>query len=43
MPPSIRDWSPSDQLSYFISEEVDNLDLSAMMERYAGEERVFLH
>jgi transposase len=39
MPPSMRDWLPSDHLAYFISDVVDNLDLSVIMERYAGEER----
>jgi transposase len=35
----MRDWLPSDHLAYFISDVVDNLDLSVIMERYAGEER----
>jgi len=39
MPASMREWLPSDHLSYFISDVVDHLDLSAMMERYASEER----
>jgi transposase len=39
MPASMRDWLPSDHLAYFISDVVDHLDLSAIMERYAGEER----
>jgi transposase len=39
MPASMRDWLPSDHLAYFISDVVDQLDLSAIMERYAGEER----
>jgi len=39
MPPSMRDWLPSDHLAYFISDVVDNLDLSVIMERYAREER----
>jgi transposase len=39
MPASMRDWLPSDHLAYFISDVVDNLDLSAIMERYVGEER----
>ena len=39
MPASMREWLPSDHLSYFISDVVDHLDLSAIMERYAGEER----
>ena len=39
MPASMREWLPSDHLSYFISDVVDHLDLSEIMERYAGEER----
>jgi transposase len=39
MPASMRDWLPSDHLAYFISDVVDHLELSAIMERYAGEER----
>ena len=39
IPASMRDWLPSDHLAYFISDVVDNLDLSAIMERYVGEER----
>jgi transposase len=39
MPVSMRDWLPSDHLVYFISDVVDHLDLSAIMERYADEER----
>ena len=39
MPASMREWLPSDHLAYFITDVVDHLDLSAIMERYAGEER----
>ncbi len=39
MPASIRDWLPSEHLAYFISDVVDQMDLSAIMERYAREER----
>ena len=39
MPASMQDWLPSDHLTYFISDVVDHLDLSAIMKRYAGEER----
>ena len=39
MPASMQDWLPSDHLAYFISDVVDNLDLSAIMERYSGEDR----
>jgi transposase len=39
MPASMREWLPSDHLAYFISDVVDQLDLSAILARYAGEER----
>ena len=39
MPASMRDWLPTEHLTYFISDMVDQLDLSVIMERYAGEER----
>jgi transposase len=39
MPASMREWLPADHLAYFISDVVDHLDLSVIMERYAGEER----
>jgi transposase len=39
MPASMRDWLPTDHLAYFISDIVDQLDLSAIMKRYAIEER----
>jgi transposase len=39
MPASMRDWLPGDHLAYFISDVVDHLDLSAILERYAREER----
>lgn len=39
MPASMLEWLPRDHRSYFISDVVDHLDLSAIMERYAGEER----
>ncbi len=39
MPASMQEWLPSDHLAYFISDVVDHLDLSAIMERYTGEER----
>ena len=39
MPASMRDWLRSDHLAYFVSDVVDQLDLSAIMKRYAGEER----
>ena len=39
MPASMREWLPSDHLAYFISDVVDQLDLSEIMERFVGEER----
>ena len=39
MPASMRDWLPANHLAYFISDIVDQLDLSAIMKRYAIEER----
>jgi transposase len=36
---SIQEWLPGDHLAYFISDVVDNLDLSAITERYTGGER----
>jgi transposase len=39
MPASLTDWLPADHLAYFVSDVVDELDLSAIMGRYAGEER----
>ena len=41
MPASLRDWLPKGHLAYFVSDVVDHLDLSAIMERYAREERGF--
>ena len=37
MPASMRDWLPSDHLAYFISDLVDQLDISAIMIRYQEE------
>jgi len=37
MPASMRDWLPSDHLTYFISDLVDQLDISAIMIRYQEE------
>jgi transposase len=39
LPPSPRDWLPENHLSYFISETVDTLDLSAFYARYEGDGR----
>src|ERR1700693_388288 len=39
LPPSLRDWLPEDHLAYFVSDMVDNLDLSAMDAVYGSEKR----
>jgi transposase len=39
LPPSLRDWLPENHLSYFVSDVVDNLDLSAMDAVYGDEKR----
>src|ERR1700716_1674027 len=39
LPPSLRDWLPEDHLAYFVSDLVDQLDLSAITTVYEDEER----
>jgi transposase len=39
LPPSPRDWLPEGHLAYFISDTVDNLDLSSFYEPYEGDGR----
>jgi transposase len=39
LPPSLRDWLPEDHLVYFVSDVVDQLDLSAMYAVYEKEKR----
>jgi transposase len=39
LPPSLRDWLPENHLAYFVSDVVDNLDLSAMDAVYGDEKR----
>ena len=39
LPPSLREWLPEDHLAYFVSDVVDQLDLSAMDEVYGNEKR----
>ena len=39
MPASMREWLPTGHLAYFVSDIVDQLDLSAILVRYAAEER----
>jgi transposase len=45
LPPSLRDWLPEGHLAYFISDTVDELDLSAIEARYrnAGQGNVAYH
>ena len=39
LPPSLRDWLPENHLAYFVSDVVDQLDLSAIESMYEAEER----
>ncbi len=39
LPPSLRDWLPENHLVYFVSDVVDNLDLSTMDAVYGDEQR----
>jgi transposase len=39
LPASLRDWLPEDHLAYFVSDVVDQLDLSAIESVYEEEER----
>lgn len=39
LPPSLRDWLPEDHLAYFVSDLVDQLDLSSITAVYEDEER----
>lgn len=39
LPPSLREWLPENHLAYFISDMVDQLDLSAIESHYEREER----
>jgi len=39
LPPSLRDWLPEDHLAYFVSDLIDQLDLSAITAVYDDEER----
>lgn len=36
LPPSLRDWVPEDHLVYFVSDVVDELDLTAILTPYGG-------
>jgi transposase len=39
LPPSLREWLPEDHLVYFVSDVVDQLDLSAIHAQYGEEKR----
>ncbi len=39
LPPSLREWLPEDHLAYFVSDVVDQLDLSEIVRSYTGETR----
>ena len=39
LPPSLRDWLPENHLVYFVSDVIDNVDLTAMDEVYGDERR----
>ena len=39
LPPSLREWLPEDHLAYFVSDLIDQLDLSAITAVYEAEER----
>ena len=39
MPVSMREWLPADHLAYFISDVVDEMDLSKIIKRYKDEDR----
>ena len=39
LPAALQKWLPDDHLAYFISDVVDQLDLSDITERYEGERR----
>jgi transposase len=39
LPPSLREWLPEDHLAYFVSDLIDQLDLSAITAVYEDEER----
>ncbi len=39
LPPSLRDWLPENHLVYFVSDVVDQLDLSAIESFYEKDDR----
>ena len=42
VPVSLQEWLPPDHLAYFISDVVDQLNLSPILGRYEQEERGYL-
>ena len=42
LPAALQEWLPEDHLAYFISDIVDQLDISEITARYQGEERAAL-
>src|SRR5919197_6764672 len=39
LPPSLREWLPEDYLAFFVSDLIDQLDLTAITNVYEDEER----
>src|SRR6266850_1745256 len=39
LPPSLRDWLPEDHLAFFVSDLIDQLDLSTITTEYEDEQR----
>ena len=39
LPPSLREWLPEDHLAFFVSDVIDQLDLTAITNMYEDEER----
>ena len=39
LPPSLREWLPENHWAYFVSDVVDQLDLSAIESVYAEDDR----
>jgi hypothetical protein len=39
LPPSLRDWLPEGHLAFFVSDLVEQLDVSAILRVYEDEER----
>ena len=39
LPPSLQDWLPEDHLAYFVSDVLDEADLSAIAAVYEDKER----